>query len=91
LLSGNDFSAYFGRSLAGYELVRDNRRLRDAAHNQHSETRRLGERLDSASCQRGLDCLLVTLQAHTWSHVLSWCCYQGEDRRIGAHIWRIRI
>jgi hypothetical protein len=40
LLSGNDFSGYPGRS-AGSE---PNRRMTDAAHNQHSETRRPSDR-----------------------------------------------
>ena len=45
LLSGNDFSGYFGRSfLAGSERLRDNRRMTDAAHNQHSESRRPSDR-----------------------------------------------
>jgi hypothetical protein len=30
--------------LAGSERLRDNRRMPDAAHNQHSETRRLSDR-----------------------------------------------
>ena len=44
-LSDNDFSGYFGRSLwPGSERLRDNRRMMDAAHNQHSETRRPSDR-----------------------------------------------
>jgi hypothetical protein len=40
-----DFSGYFGRFfLAGPERLRDNRRMTDAAHNQHSETRRPSDR-----------------------------------------------
>jgi hypothetical protein len=36
LLSGNDFSGYFGRSfLAGSERLKHNHRMTDAAHNQH--------------------------------------------------------
>jgi hypothetical protein len=45
LLSDNDFSGYFGGSfLAGSE---PNRRMTDAAYNQHSETRRPSDRDDS--------------------------------------------
>ena len=45
LLSGNDFSGYFWPLfLAGSEQLRDNRRITDAAHNQHSETRRPSDR-----------------------------------------------
>ena len=45
LLSDNDFSGYFGRSFwPGSERLRDNRRMTDAAHNQHSETRRPSDR-----------------------------------------------
>jgi hypothetical protein len=38
------FGIFWPLFLAGSERLRDNRRMTDAAHNQHSETRRLSDR-----------------------------------------------
>ena len=38
------FGIFWPLFLAGYGRLRDHRRIRDAAHNQHSETRRPSDR-----------------------------------------------
>jgi hypothetical protein len=44
------FGIFWPLFLAGSERLRDNRRMTDAAHNQHSETRRTSDR----------DCIVTT-------------------------------